>query len=332
MTNSPRTDASDIRISDFARWAVACVAMAMSLCAWSQGEAPGPQDEVVVKLKLLSNSGLAMQATGFVVENGDLALTAASNVEDASAIVAVMADGMEFPAEVVRTSRESGVAILRIKGPAYAPARIAAEDPGRLSDVQVVGFDGVRSVLAKDSGVVIGTAKGQLEYTRRKRSIPGISGAPVFLSTGEVVGLHLGSRPSATTTVGFAVPASVLRAELVALRETLPTPAASPGSSSRKWSAYLQLKCGEAMRTEFRASVPVQPNEVVTRAEARFESVRNIEVLEAPTVRDLERGSAYVAFEIRAPPKPLFSECMNPGIAMLVVDFSVVAKPPPSPK
>lgn len=292
----------------------------------TDGSVPIPLAAVVRVLAYPDESS----GTGFAVDRNGLIITAASVVEKARSIWVFTRDQRSSKAELLSTSRETGVAVIRADKLDLPPLQLAKRDVLPGEPVQVVGFDGSRSVLVMDSGVARFLEGKELHYTRSRRSIPGLSGAPVFLRSGEVVAMHWGARPSLEDPVAIGVPAALLRRDLADIRLKFAFPDQVPAGTSRKWRAFFQLECGQTLSEPIRATIPLREGEVIASVSAVLEGLEQVEVVQQP-VATLEAsgsgaGAAITRFEIKGPSKFPLVPCSLEGRATLVVTFLV--RPP----
>jgi hypothetical protein len=286
-----------------------------------------PPTHILVRITAKGDESAAV--SGFIVHEAGLVFTVASIAERERALFVETAEGL-LRAEVLKVSRSNGIALLRVEGLRAEPARIAREDPRPGAPVQVVGFDAAARGFATYPSTVLSVEKGgRLLYAlagRDRRASPGISGSPVFLSTGEVAGMQSEVRPSSGTLVGIAVPASILREEFEELRSKYSV--VNPEiESQRRWQRYFKLDCGQTLRTEVEVPANLEPWEEIRSARARFEGVMQVAITSPPMVKRVADGLATVEFEIAGPSRTLpFLVCAAPGFAVLVVDFTVSSR------
>ncbi|MDR1959443.1 MAG: trypsin-like peptidase domain-containing protein [Planctomycetaceae bacterium] len=160
-----------------------------------------------------SRHGVTGLGTGIIVSADGLILTNNHVVEDAKSITVVLSDGREYPAEDIKTDKDSDLALMQIKAEEPLPfAKFADSDKMEVGDwVLAIGnpFDLESSV----SVGIISARWRPLEGVKRGDFLqtdaainPGNSGGPLVNLRGEVVGINtaIASRTGSNSGIGFA--------------------------------------------------------------------------------------------------------------------------------
>jgi serine protease Do len=138
-------------------------------------------------------SGLIVSSDGFI-------LTKESVIRGANQIETTLADGQMFRAEMVALDSASGIAVLKIPGERFSPARIgSAESVQAGSWVTVIG-----NALGMPQAVSVGVvsaihASGVIQISANVD--PGSSGSPIFNTQGQAVGIVSGRMGLGPTNV-----------------------------------------------------------------------------------------------------------------------------------
>ncbi len=174
-------------------------------------------------------SGFIIDATGYVVTNNHV-------IEGANKISAKLPNGREFTAKLVGADEATDVALLKIDGVTDLPTVAFGDDRRvRVGDwVVAVGNPfglggtvtaGIVSSIGRDIGNGPYTDFIQIDASINQ----GNSGGPTFDLSGRVIGVNsaIFSPSGGSVGIGFAIPASTVRAIVDQLRAT--------GSVSRGW-------------------------------------------------------------------------------------------------
>lgn len=164
-------------------------------------------------------SGVIATADGMVITNNHV-------VEGADDIKVALADGREYPCELVMKDERVDLAVLRIKSKdRFAPLPIGNSDGVEVGDlVLAIGNPfGVGQTVT--SGIVSALARNQVVksefgfFIQTDAAInPGNSGGALMNMKGELIGINTAifSRGGGSNGVGFAIPANLVKAFLAA--------------------------------------------------------------------------------------------------------------------
>jgi Do/DeqQ family serine protease len=167
-------------------------------------------------------SGVILSDDGLVVTNNHV-------VEGADDIKIALADGREFPCDVVLKDESVDLAVLRIKAKEHFPVlAIANSDAVEVGDlVLAIGNPfGVGQTVT--SGIVSALARNQITsgdfgfFIQTDASInPGNSGGALMNMNGELIGINTAifSRGGGSNGIGFAIPANLVKVFLAAAAE-----------------------------------------------------------------------------------------------------------------
>ncbi len=167
-------------------------------------------------------SGVILSHNGLVVTNNHV-------IQGADDIKIALADGREFPCELVLKDESVDLAVLRIKSKENFPVlAIGDSDRTEVGDlVLAIGNPfGVGQTVT--SGIVSALARNQVSsgdfgfFIQTDASInPGNSGGALTNMNGELIGINTAifSRGGGSNGVGFAIPANLVKAFLVAAEE-----------------------------------------------------------------------------------------------------------------
>lgn len=177
----------------------------------------------------VSGSGFIISADGYVVTNNHV-------VESARRITVTLSDGRIMSAQVVGTDPATDVALLKLKDAQNLPTVALGDDHHlRVGDwVVAVGNSfglggtvtaGIVSSIGRDIGNGPYTDYLQIDAPINQ----GNSGGPTFDTNGQVVGMNTAiySPTGGSVGIGFAIPASTVRAIVDQLKQT--------GSVARGW-------------------------------------------------------------------------------------------------
>ncbi|WP_430243750.1 DegQ family serine endoprotease [Neorhizobium sp. DAR64861/K0K2] len=167
-------------------------------------------------------SGVILSGDGLVVTNNHV-------IEGADDIKIALADGREFPCELVLKDESVDLAVLRIKAKENFPVLpLADSDRTEVGDlVLAIGNPfGVGQTVT--SGIVSALARNQVSsgdfgfFIQTDASInPGNSGGALMNMNGELIGINTAifSRGGGSNGIGFAIPANLVKVFLAAASE-----------------------------------------------------------------------------------------------------------------
>ncbi len=179
-------------------------------------------------------SGVIISKNGYIVTNYHV-------VGNARKLEVTLADGSKWPAEIVGTSKENDLAVIRISAPAEKLTPLRFGDSKKLKvgqEVLAVGNPfGLQQTLTTGTISFIGRNirdnKGRIyrDLIQTDAAInPGNSGGPLLNTDGEVVGINSAiiSPTGSNIGIGFAIPSHKVKVLL-------------PGLLGRwsKWLSYL---------------------------------------------------------------------------------------------
>lgn len=164
-------------------------------------------------------SGVIATANGMVITNNHV-------IEGADDIKVALADGREYPCELVMKDERVDLAVLKIRSKdTFAPLTIGNSDGVEVGDlVLAIGNPfGVGQTVT--SGIVSALARNQVVksefgfFIQTDAAInPGNSGGALMNMKGELIGINTAifSRGGGSNGVGFAIPANLVKAFLAA--------------------------------------------------------------------------------------------------------------------
>ena len=167
-------------------------------------------------------SGVILSDQGLVVTNNHV-------IEGASDIKIALADGREFPCDVVLKDESVDLAVLRIKSKEHFPVlAIGDSDKTEVGDlVLAIGNPfGVGQTVT--SGIVSALARNQVTsgdfgfFIQTDASInPGNSGGALMNMNGELIGINTAifSRGGGSNGIGFAIPSNLVKVFMAAAAE-----------------------------------------------------------------------------------------------------------------
>ena len=142
-----------------------------------------------------ASGGLKTTGSGFVIEKGGLALTAAHVIEKAARITATDSGGRELACDVVSSDPKSDVAVLRLPKDKYKALQLADKAPAGGATLRAVGYP-LKDTLLITEGLLSSPSGTINEKNRMLVScdiVNGMSGGPIFDQYGRIVGMCSGS-------------------------------------------------------------------------------------------------------------------------------------------
>lgn len=173
------------------------------------------------------------KGSGFIIHESGLVLTNNHVIDKADQILVKLADGREFPGEVVGRDPKTDVALLRLKDASDLPT-VYLGDSDRADVGDWVVAIGNPFGLSHSVSVGIVSAKERFigagpydDFIQTDAAInPGNSGGPLFNASGEVIGINT-AIVAQGQGIGFAVPINLVKALVPQLEET--------GTVARGW-------------------------------------------------------------------------------------------------
>lgn len=144
--------------------------------------------------------------SGFVFSSDGLILTNAHVIEDSARINVILLDGDEFSAELIGIDKDTDIAIIKIFGTGYTPARLGISGELKIGQMLIAignpyGYQHSVSVgVLSGVGRTMRTPDGHLvdDILQTDAALnPGNSGGPLIDTTGEVIGINTAIIPSA---------------------------------------------------------------------------------------------------------------------------------------
>jgi S1-C subfamily serine protease len=144
--------------------------------------------------------------SGFVFSSDGLILTNAHVVENSSRINVTLLDGEEYQGELTGIDTDTDIAIIKIYGAGYTPARLGSSNDLKIGQLIIVignplGYQHSVSVgVLSGVGRTMRTPDGHLIDNILQSDAamnPGNSGGPMINSDGEVIGINTAVIPSA---------------------------------------------------------------------------------------------------------------------------------------
>ncbi len=153
-------------------------------------------------------SGFIVSPLGHVATNNHL-------IDEASKIVAFLADGTRLPVTVTGRDKRTDIAVLKVaQPPAGPPIRWAAAELGGRVVAVAMSPAGGNVIIATGKVEQVGVATQYNQFIQINTAIePRHSGAPVLNDRGEIVGLATAIEQKKKTKrqIGFAIPTKVMR-------------------------------------------------------------------------------------------------------------------------
>lgn len=155
------------------------------------------------------------EGSGVVIDSDGIVLTNAHVVERASRIVATMADGRAFEADIIGLAHELDLAVLRLRG----ASALASAPHGTSADLMLgepvvaignpfgLGHTVTSGVISAVSRPLATDERVYQDFIQTDASInPGNSGGPLINARGQLVGINTAVRADGQG-IGFAIPA-----------------------------------------------------------------------------------------------------------------------------
>jgi S1-C subfamily serine protease len=144
--------------------------------------------------------------SGFVFSSDGLIFTNAHVIDNYGRINVILLDGNEFPAEIVGMDKETDIAIIKIFGTGYTPARLGNSGDLKIGQMLIAignpyGYQHSVSVgVLSGVGRTMRSPDGHLvdDILQTDAALnPGNSGGPLIDTLGEVIGINTAIIPSA---------------------------------------------------------------------------------------------------------------------------------------
>jgi S1-C subfamily serine protease len=157
--------------------------------------------DVIREKERISGTG-----SGFVFSSDGLILTNAHVIENSGRINVILLDGDEFSGELVGIDKDTDIAIIKIFGAGYTPARLGISSDLKIGQLLIAignpfGYQHSVSVgVLSGVGRTMRTPDGHLvdDILQTDAALnPGNSGGPLIDTGGEVVGINTAIIPSA---------------------------------------------------------------------------------------------------------------------------------------
>jgi serine protease Do len=153
--------------------------------------------------------------SGFVYDNRGHVLTNNHVVENAEKITVTFSDGVEVPAKVVGTDKQSDVAVIKVDNTSYPP--LPKGDSSKLKVGELVMAVGSPFELSQSvtTGIISALERNNVRINEYESFIQtdapinrGNSGGPLVNMNGEVIGINsaIVSGSSGNDGIGFAIP------------------------------------------------------------------------------------------------------------------------------
>ena len=159
-------------------------------------------------------SGIVYREDGFIITNNHV-------VGEAAEIIVTLADGKEFPAELVGADANTDIAVIKINTKELKPAAFTSIENVKIGQIAIAlgspfGLQksvtmGVISALGRDIPA-LGDTIPMVGLLQTDATInPGNSGGPLVNSTGQVMGINtiIFSPSGASAGVGFAIQSDI---------------------------------------------------------------------------------------------------------------------------
>ena len=149
--------------------------------------------------------------SGVVLDSEGYILTAESVIRGAERIEVVAIAEKKYPAEPIGFDPESGLAVIRVKEPAFPSPLFGDSDRVQIGRWTLVVGNSMGVVSASAFGLITGFREGGRWIQINTRVFPGNGGAPLFDSKGRLIGIVIGElSPHRPDLSPSGVPASAL--------------------------------------------------------------------------------------------------------------------------
>ncbi len=156
--------------------------------------------------KVMGQERISGSGSGFVFSSDGLILTNSHVVENSDRLVITLLDGDEFIADVTGVDRDTDLAILKIYGSGYSPAKLGSSGDLKIGQLVIA----IGNPLGYQHSVSVGVLSGMGRTMRTQDGHlidnilqsdaamnPGNSGGPMIDTSGEVIGINTAVIPGA---------------------------------------------------------------------------------------------------------------------------------------
>ena len=156
--------------------------------------------------RIRGNETMSGTGSGFVFSSDGLILTNSHVIENSDRLNITLLDGDEFNAEVTGADRDTDIAIIKIFGSGYSPAKLGSSGDLKIGQLVIaignpMGYQHSVSVgVLSGVGRTMRTADGHLIDNILQSDAamnPGNSGGPMIDTNGEVIGINTAIIPYA---------------------------------------------------------------------------------------------------------------------------------------
>jgi S1-C subfamily serine protease len=156
--------------------------------------------------RVRGNERMSGSGSGFVFSSDGLILTNSHVIDNSNKVVVTLLDGNEFPADVTGIDKDTDIAIIKIYGSGYTPAKLGTSGNLRIGQLVIaignpLGYQHSVSVgVLSGVGRTMRTPDGHLidNILQSDAALnPGNSGGPMIDTNGEVIGINTAIIPSA---------------------------------------------------------------------------------------------------------------------------------------
>jgi S1-C subfamily serine protease len=156
--------------------------------------------------RVRGNERLSGMGSGFVFSSDGLILTNAHVIDDSDKLNITLLDGDEFTAEVTGADRDTDIAIIKIFGSGYSPAKLGSSGDLKIGQLVIaignpLGYQhsvsvGVLSGIGRSMRIPDGHMIDNILQSDAAMN-PGNSGGPMIDTSGEVIGINTAVIPFA---------------------------------------------------------------------------------------------------------------------------------------